>query len=191
MTNRIAGYDPDSPHPLDAPTAQAKHRVLAFLFATLIIGLAVVLIGVSGTVIFALGGRPLPKNGAMLSGIPILTVIGAILTMSAVMMATVIVPFLTKSGLTTIARRTGGEADESESDALLALYSKTKFLEAALAEGAGVVTAILFHLSADWLMIAFAGGMLAFLLLRFPTKSALRTWYDRAVEELAALRRSE
>jgi len=170
---------PHDPHPLDRPVNSARLHVIRVLCAAFILFSMIVMIGVVGTVTFALGGKALPKNGALLGGVPILTVIAAVLTMSAVAVGLLVERFLTVRELRAIA--TEPNAEEPQSQRLLTLYAKIKFTLFALAEGACVSTAIMYHLSADILMIAFAAGMTVFMLTQFPTAKFTRRWYDGAV----------
>ncbi len=187
MTNRIAHFFPDDSHPLDSPELQAKQKALRFVCLALILGTVFVTIGVTATVKFALGGNSLPKLGASPGGIPILTIVGAVLTLSAVSVASLVVPFLTNAGLKKIAAEP--TSNEPEAERIWTVYAKGKFVEFALAEGAAVVTAILYHLSADWLMLAFVAGMVGFLIVRFPTWARNRRWYDEAAGKLDLMKR--
>ena len=186
MTNRISQYLPDPEHPLESPELRAKQKALRFVCLALILGTVFVTIGVTATVKFALGGNSLPKLGASPGGIPILTIVGAVLTLSAVSVASLVVPFLTNVGLKKIAAEPA--ADEPEVERIWTVYAKGKFVEFALAEGAAVITAILYHLSADWLMLVFVAGMVGFLIVRFPTLVRNRRWYDEAAGKLEVLK---
>ncbi|MEO2092407.1 MAG: hypothetical protein ABGY75_23390 [Gemmataceae bacterium] len=182
MTNRIADHLPNDAHPLDRPDMQDRQRAVRVACLGVVLGTAVVVTSITMVVRFALGGRPIMQNGALVAGVPVVTVFGAAVTLGAVAVASLVIPALRRAGIKQIA------ADPPDPDAdpekLWLLYAKTKFAEYGLADGAAVLTAVLYHLSADWLMIVFVGGMLAFLLVRFPTKAAVRRWYAEAEEEL-------
>jgi hypothetical protein len=180
---------------LDSPVLHQKMRAVRLLCIALIVFSIVVMIGVIGTVYFALGGQALPKNGAKLNGIPILTVIAGFITLNAVVVGTFIEVFLRKQGLRAVATtppsapEIGAEA-ESRAERILNVYAKIKFVQFALAEAACVVTSVMYHLSADWLMMAFAAGMPIFMLVKFPTTSATLQWYTNAVQTLEDIERS-
>jgi hypothetical protein len=180
---------------LDSPPLQQKMRAVRLLCLALIVFSIVVLIGVIGTVYFALGGQALPKNGAMLGGLPILTIIGGFVTLNAVIIGTVIEGFLRKQGLDAIATTPpappeAGAEVESRAERILNVFAKIKFTQFALCEAACTVTAVMYHLSADWLMMVFAAGMPLFMLVKFPTTSATTRWYHEAVQTLDGMERS-
>ena len=68
------------------------------------------------------------------------------------------------------------------------MYARGKFAEFALAEGAAVATAVLYHLTADPAMIAFVAGVAVFMLARLPTAARNRAWFDDALPKLDELR---
>ena len=191
--NRISQYLPDGTHPLDSPDMQAKQAVLRLLCLASIAGLVVLSIGVICTVYFALGGKPLSGNAGRLVGVPIVTVLGATLTLSAVAIARIAVPILWSSGLRRVATEPPeppeeGVPPETEPERLWRVYASGKFAEFAITEAAAVATAVLYHLTADPAMIAFVAGIALFQLLRLPTESRNRTWYDDALLKLDELR---
>jgi hypothetical protein len=182
-------------HPLDTPALQQRARAVRLLCIALIVFSVVVIIGVVGTVYFALGGKALPKNGAQLSGMPILTVIAGFLTLNAVVLGSFLETTVRKQGLKAIATTPpaapeAGAEPESKPERILNVYAKIKFVQFALAEGAGVATSVMYHLSADWLMMVFAAGMPLFMLVKFPTTSATTRWYHEAVQTLDGMERS-
>jgi hypothetical protein len=185
--NRISTYLSDDPHPLDRLEFLDRLRALRMLCLAIILGTVFVVTGISMVVRFALGGVALAQNGALLAGIPILTVIGAVLTLTAVAVATLVVPVMTTAGIKRIATTPPpepGVPPDTTADRLWKLYAQGKFIEYGLAEGAAILTAVLFHLSADWLMIGFVAGMVAFMAVRFPTAGRVRAWFDAAMPRL-------
>lgn len=182
MTNRIADHLPNDAHPLDRPDLQDRQRAVRVVCLGVVLGTAVVVTSITMVVRYALGGRPIMQNGALVAGVPVVTVFGAAVTLGAVAVASLVIPMLRRAGI----RQVAAEPPDPDADPerLWTVYAKTKFAEYGLADGAAVLTAVLYHLSADWLMIVFVGGMLAFLLVRFPTKAAVRRWYAEAAGEL-------
>ena len=191
--NRISQYLSDDGHPLDSPEMVARQKVLRLLCLGLIGFLVVVTIGVMSTVEFALGGRPISGNAGRLVGVPIVTVLGATLTLSAVAIARFLVPFLWSTGLRRVATEPPetpeeGVPPETESERIWHVYATGKFAEFAITEAAAVATAVLYHLTADWFMIGFVGGIILFQVLRLPTIPRNRAWYDDALLELGMIR---
>jgi hypothetical protein len=183
MQNRISQYLTNDPHPLDLPEFADRQRVLRMLCLGLIAGTIFTVIGFSMVVRFALGGQAIAQNGALLAGIPILTVVGAFLTLTAVAVSTFAVIWMVKSGIRRIATEPIAPPD-TEADQLWKLYSQCKFTEYGLADGAIIITVVLFHLSADWLMIGFIAGLIVNLVLRFPSVARTRAWFDAALKQL-------
>ena len=191
--NRIAPYWSDGGHPLDTPEMQSRQRVLRLLCLALVAGLAILSAGVMSTVYFALGGRPISGNAGRLVGVPIVTVLGATLTLSAVAIARFATPLMWSSGLKRVATEApeppeDGVPPETEPERLWRVYASGKFAEFAITEAAAVATAVLYHLTADLFMIAFVAGIALFQLLRLPTAARNRAWYDDAVLKLEDLR---
>jgi len=140
---------------------------------------------VSGVVLLALGNQPLVKIG----GTQVLTGVGAVLTLTAVVVAVLLVPYLTKSGLRTVATTVPpppeeGVPPDTPTDRLWRVYAQGKFAEYGLTTAAAFITAVLFHLSADWLMMGFVGGMVVFQIVRFPTEGRVRSWLTAAIGEV-------
>jgi heme/copper-type cytochrome/quinol oxidase subunit 2 len=195
MTNRITDYL-DPPHPLDRPEFADRHRVLKFLCGGLMVAMTLVTLLVIAVVRFALGARPLPGNAGLVAGVPILTVLAAVITLTVPLIATIVVPIIRASGIRKVATTPPappepGAPDENDADRLWKVYSAGKFVEYALAEGAVLATAILFHVTSDWTMMGFIAAMVLFMLVRFPTTARARTWFDEALPEMDRIRQSE
>lgn len=190
MTNRVSDFlPPDTPPPADGDDLADKHRGLRVMCGGMIAFGFALLALVSSVVVFGLGGQSLPKGG----GTVVLTGIGAVLTLTAVALAVLLVPVLTKSGLRKVATEPPAPPEEgvepdTELDRLWRVYAQGKFLEYGLAEGAAVITAVLFHLSADWVMLLFVGGMILFQIVRFPTEARVRGWLSGAKAEVDRIR---
>ena len=197
MTNRIARYfDPDAGHPLDRPEFVDRQRMLKVLCGGLMVMMTMVTLLVIAVVRFALGARPLPGNAGLVAGMPILTIIAAVLTLAVPTVATILVPLLRAAGLRKVATTDPlppepGTADENDADRLWKVYSVGKFVEYALAEGAVLATAVLFHVTSDWVMMGFIAALVLYMLVKFPTTEKARSWFDVAVPEMEAIRQSE
>ncbi len=189
MTNRIADHLPPEPPPADGYDLADKLRVLRTLCLGVLLFEVTLLLMASGVVVLALGNKPLVKIG----GTQVLTGVGAVLTLTAVVVAVLVVPFLTKSGLKTVATTAApppeeGVTPETPTDRLWGVYAQGKFAEYGLTTAAALVTAVLFHLAADWLMLGFVGGMIAFQVVRFPTEGRVRSWLTAAAVEVDRFR---
>jgi hypothetical protein len=189
--NRISRYLTDDQHPFDRPEFADRQRALQVLCLGIIVSTALIVFAITLVVRYALGGRPILQNGAMVNGIPIVTVVGAVLTLSAVAIAVLVVPRVWSAGWKRIATQPPpspepGTAPDTEADRLWKLYGQGKFIEYGLGDGAAILTAILYHLSADWLMLVFVAGMLGFLIVRFPTRTRMRAWFDDALIRLGS-----
>ena len=169
----------------DPPAARALRVVCLALIA----GGVVLVAGPAAVVHFALNGQPGVRgpNGNVLLGA------GAVVTLSAVVAATLVVPAVLRAGLRRAAFEVPAPPDEgappdTEADRLLGVYAQGKFSEYALAEGAAAVTAVLYHLSANPLMLVFVGGMVLYMVARFPTAGRVRGWMAGAADEVDRLR---
>jgi hypothetical protein len=191
VTNRLSQYLSADRHPLDRPEFVDRLRALRVVCLGIILGTAAVVTLITLVVRYALNGRPIVQNGAMAGDIPIVTAVGLVLTLGAVAVAAVCVPVMRAAGLRTIATAPPPPPDtreDSEADRLWQVYAKGKFVEYAVLDGAAIATAVLYHLSADWLMIGFVVGMLAYLAVRLPTADRVRAWFDGAAAEVDRLR---
>lgn len=183
MTNRVSDYLPPEP-PAEPDLADRLRGLRVVCLGVLLFGV-VLLLMVSGVVVFALGNRPLVKVG----GTQVLLGVGAVLTLSAVVVAALVVPLLTKAGVRKVATTPPpppeeGVPPDTELDRLWRVYAQGKFVEYGLTEGAAFVTAVLFHLSADWLMLAFVAGMIVYQGVRFPTAGRVAAWLAEAKAEV-------
>jgi hypothetical protein len=159
------------------------------------VALTVVAISVSLVVRFALGGRPVVANGGLVGGIPILTVVAAVLTLSVPIIAGLVSSAMLATGIRKVATQPpplpeAGADLETDADRLWRVFASGTFVEYALAEGAVLACAILFHFTADWLMMAFIAGMILYMVTRFPRAERVVAWFRQAQEQLSTLRQS-
>lgn len=181
-TNRISQYLAEVVPDFDSPPFADRLRAVRILCFLLIAIVLVSTISVISVVTMALGGRPLSGNAGMVSGVPIITVIAAFSTLTCAAIASFIVPLIWARGIKRVKSTPAdapeeGANPETEQDRLWRVYTAGKFAEFALAEGAAILTAVLFHLTADWLMMAFIAAMVAFMIVRFPTAAKAREWF--------------
>jgi len=185
MTNRVSDYLPPDNPPADGDDLAGRLRSLRTLCLGVLLFEFALLLMVSGVVVLALGNRPIVKIGRT----EILTGVGAVLTLTAVVVAVLLVPYLTRSGLRTVATTPPpppeeGVPVETPADRLWRVYAQGKFAEYGLTAAAAFITAVLFHLSADWLMLGFVCGMCVFQIVRFPTEGRVRNWLTGARVEV-------
>jgi len=181
-TNRIRDYlDSDLPD-FERPPFGDRLRGIRMLCGVLILGVVILTTGVIATVTFALGGRALGGNAGRMDGVPVVTVVAAFASLTCLAVASFVVPMVWQRG---VARVRSTPADppeegavlETEADRLWRVYAAGKFTEFALAEGAAIATLVLFHLTADWLMMAFVAAMMAFMVVKFPTAGKAKAWF--------------
>ena len=181
-TNRIRQFLPADVPDFEHPPFADRLRAIRILCLGLITVILVATLSVISVVTFALGGRPLSGNAGLVSGVPIVTVIAAFTTLTCAAIASFVVPMVWARGIKKVKSTPAdppeeGAALETEQDRLWRVYTAGKFTEFALAEGAAILTAVLFHLTADWLMMAFIAAMVAFMVVRFPTAAKAREWF--------------
>jgi len=178
---------------LERPDFADRHRALRTFCLGMMVLLTGVAIFVALVVRFALGGKPLAGNGGLLSGIPILTVVTAVITLTAPLLGTILSTWLYSTGIARVALEppqvpeAGADLD-TDADRLWRVYASGKFAEYALAEGAVLATAILYHLTADPIMMLFVVGLLAYMASRYPTAARIRVWFANAIRVMAELR---
>jgi hypothetical protein len=181
-TNRIREFFDSAAPDFDRPPFGDRLRAIRMICGILIFGVFVLASGVIATVTFALGGRPLGGNAGRVDGVPVVTVGAAFATLGCLAVASFAVPVIWKRGVAQVRTTPAdepeeGAAPETEGDRLWRVYAAGKFTEFALAEGAAVATLVMFHLTADWLMMAFVAAMVAFMLVKFPTAAKAKAWF--------------
>jgi len=181
-TNRIRQYLASDVPDFERPPFSDRLRGIRMLCAVLILGVLFLTTGVIATVEFALGGRPLGGNAGKVSGVPVVTVAVAFASLTCVAVASMVVPLIWKRGVARVLTSPADDPEdgaerETEPDRLWRVYAAGKFTEFALAEGAAITTAILFHLTADRLMLVFIAAMVLFMLVKFPTLGKAKAWF--------------
>jgi hypothetical protein len=181
-TNRISQYLAEDVPDFELPPFADRLRAIRILCLGLITVIVVATVSVIAVVRFALGGRPLSGNAGMVSGVPIVTVIAAFASLTCVAVASFVVPMIWARGIKRVKSTPAdppeeGAELETEKDRLWRVYTAGKFTEFALAEGAAILTAVLFHLTADWLMMAFIATMVVFMVVKLPTAGKAREWF--------------
>lgn len=183
MTNRVTDHLPPDP-PTDGDDLTDKLRGLRVMCGGVIAFECAILLLASSVVYFALGAKPLVQTGRT----EILTGVGAVVTLTAVAVAVLVVPVVSRAGLRKVATEPPAPPEEgvppdTPLDRLWRVFAQGLFIEYGLSTAAGVITAVMFHLSADWLMLAFVAGMIVFQLVRFPTEARVRSWLTAAKDD--------
>jgi hypothetical protein len=177
---------PDPAHPLaDRPAAD---RLAAFraVCAVLAGGLVLISVLIGVIVRFALDGQPIAGNGVQVAGLSAVTWVGLAVAGVAPVLALVVAAAQRRSGLAAAADPAAGP--DADRDRLLDAFAAAKFAEYAVAVAAGFACSLLYHLTADWVLLAAVLGLAGFLVLRFPTTARAVRWYDEAAAEVAVLR---
>lgn len=178
---------------LDRSDFADRHRALRTFCLLLMVLLTLAAVAIVLVVRFALGARPLAGNGGWLGGVPIVTVLTAVLTLTAPLVGTILSCWLSLQGIRKVALEPppvpepGADLD-TDADRLWRVYASGKFAEYALAEGAVLATAVLYHLTADPVMIMFVTGLLAYMATRFPTSRRIKAWFANAIRTMTDLR---
>lgn len=174
----------DAPHPLADPAMTDRLAVLRTMCVGLAAALVVLPALIAGVVQFALDGQPLAGNGVQVAGLAAVTWLALLLAVAA--------PFVGLT-LSTVQKRNGLEklaAEPAPADPgrLLDVFAAATFAEFAVADGAGAFCAVLYHVTADPVLIAAAVALAAYLGFRMPTTDRARRWYDEATARLGDLR---
>jgi hypothetical protein len=175
---------PDPDHPL----ASATDRLIVFraICAILAGGLALITVLIGLVVRFALDGQPIAGNAVQVAGVSVVTLAAVGAAAIAPMVALAISSAQQRSALTAAAANPP-DPDEDR-NRLLDIFAASLFVEYGIVESAGFACALLYHLTADWVLLAAVFGMIAFMIARFPTTTRAIRWYDEAAMEMAALR---
>jgi hypothetical protein len=178
---------------LSRPDFRDRHRALKVLCLGMMIGLTMMAIFVVLVVRFALGGRPLTGNGALVGGIPIPTVIGAVVTLAVPLLAMVLARQLWTSGVQRVALEppdvpVPGADLETDPERLWRVYASGKFVQYALAEAAILACAVLYHVNADWILIALVLSMVAYMARQFPTTAKVNSWFQIGTQAVITIR---
>lgn len=164
-------------------------RIYRVVHRGMIVGLIVVTASVLGVVHFALGGLPLAGNAVQFAGRPIVTWLAIIAALVIPIMAIVVSRTITSTGVRKITLENpatpGRVADSLQ---LLDLYGSARFVEFAMIEGSGMLFAVLYHITADPLIIGLVAAMIGFLIIRSPSRNALEAWYEQAREDVETSR---
>ena len=176
-------------HPLDDIEFAQKRSGIRILCAGMIVALLGISIGVWLVVNFALEGRPLAGNLLLVGGISITTIIAVAVALVTPFAAISISEARTEAGLRNIAaghpELIGSRIDVER---LLTLFHSVVFLQFALAFGAAFASAVLLHITSDPILLGCIGLQVGFMILRFPTTTRTKRWYDRIAVRLAESR---
>lgn len=173
-------------HPELAPPRDVADsmRMLRVMCTGFILSVVLLPIGVSMVVWLSLGGQPLAGNRVVIAGVPLVTSIAVTTAVLLPMIAVLISQSIAQSQLTELAKQ-----DHVEQRDLFKVFAFSTFIEFAMAEGFMLLMALTLHITADpYLAIGF-GTLLLFMLVRFPRRSRIHGWLQRADQELTDRRR--
>ncbi len=164
---------PPAVHPFDEPLAAHRLGALRTLCQVIIGGLVVVTLGVWMVVWKVFGGEPLAGNLVTFGGVSALTWVCGAVTLVAAPLVFWVGRNRYEAGLR---RMEGRGADE-----YLEVFAGATFASYAVAVAWGFLCAVIFHLTADPIMLGLVAVMVGVLLARFPTAARAKAWFDRAV----------
>lgn len=180
--------DPNDPHPTDRPEASDGLTVLRVLCGGLIGGMIAVTAIVVLVVQFALDGQPIAGNAVQIRGLSAVTLAAVGLAVAAPILGLLISGVQTRAGLKKLAAEPTPSDLQSDRGRLLDVFAAATFTEFAIVEGAGIVCALLYHLTADTGLLAAVAALAVYMVFRFPTAARIRRWYDTAESRLSEMR---
>ncbi|MGL6096480.1 MAG: hypothetical protein ACRC7O_11870, partial [Fimbriiglobus sp.] len=144
--------------------------------------------GVVGLVVwFALDNEPIAGNAVQFGGVSVVTWAGLLIALTAPLAGAVISANVFRAELAKLAAEPPDPPD-AEAEKFATVFGTGTFLEFAIAESAAGITALLYHLTADAVMLAALIVPAAVLIARFPTAGRARRWYDAAEADVARTR---
>ena len=146
---------------------------------------------VVGVVHFALDGVPLAGNAVRVGGRPIATWVGVGLAIAFPLVAIGVARGMTRNGIDQIADdRNVAPGSPTEAERLLDVIGGATFVRYAIAEAAGIVCVLIYHFTADTVLLGLVAALLAFILAGRPTEAGVREWYAAAVDRVADRRQT-
>jgi hypothetical protein len=177
----------ETPIPHDRPGAD-RSAVLRVLCGGMTLGLGVVTAIAVMVVQFALDGQPIAGNAVQFAGLSAVSWAALGLAIAAPVIGLTVAAAQTRAGVDKLAADHSPAEADTDRTRLLDVFAAVVFIEYAVAEGTGVLCALLYHLTADAAVLVGVGIQLAFMVLRFPTNARVRRWHDEAAGRLADLR---
>jgi hypothetical protein len=159
-------------HPLDRPDLAGRFAGLRLISAGMILGMVMVATLIAMVVHFALDGQPLAGNGVRIGGLSVLSWGALFVAATAPVVALVVSARATAAGL--------AKLPTADVDGIVGVLATATFIEFAVTEAAGVLCALLYHVTADPLMLGCVAALAGFLVLRFPSPTRTKSWYDAA-----------
>ena len=182
----ISRLRPAPHHPLDPPRHVRRLATLRFLCLGLMMLLVVITVGIGMVIWYVLGGVPLAGRRFVVGGVSLPTVVTGVLTLAVPVVALWAGRRRGEAELRALA----SEGEDDDAEKLLDVFAGQTFAEYAVAGGFGFACAVVFHLTSDPLMLAWVGGLIGFMALRYPTTGRARAWFDGAADRLARERRA-
>jgi len=165
---------PPAVHPFDEPLAVHRLGALRTLCQVMIGALIVITLGVWMVVLKVFGGEPLAGNLVTLGGVSALTWACGAITLVVVPLMFWVGRQRGEAGLRQLDGRTG-------TDEYLQVFAGATFASYAVAIAWGFLCAILFHLTADPIMLGLVAVIVGAMVARYPTTARAKAWFDRAV----------
>lgn len=165
---------PPAVHPFDEPLAAHRLGALRTLCQVMIGAVIVITLGVWMVVLKVFGGEPLAGNLVTVGGVSALTWACAAITLVVAPLVFWVGRRRGEAGLRQLEGRAG--ADE-----YLEVFAGATFASYAVAIGWGFLSAIIFHLTADPIMLGLVAVIVGVMIVRYPTTGRAKAWFDRAV----------
>ncbi len=159
-------------HPLDRPDLAGRFAGLRLISAGMIVGMVMIAVLIAMVVHFALDGQPLAGNGVRIAGLSVLSWGAMFVAMAAPFVALFASAKATNDGL--------AKLPTANVDGIVGVFATATFIEFAVTEAAGILCALLYHVTADPLMLGCVAALAGFLVVRFPSASRTKSWYDAA-----------
>lgn len=164
---------PPTAHPFDDPLAAHRLGALRTLCQVMIGALVLITLGVWMVVLKVFGGEPLAGNLVTLGGVSALTWACGTITLVVAPLALWFGRKRAEAGLQRI--------EKTGTDEYLEVFGGATFASYAVALAWGFFCAILFHLTADPIMLGLVAVIVGVMLLCFPTTARAKAWFDHAV----------
>ena len=170
---------------------RSRVRVSRFVGLAIAVGLTVFTGSVVGVVQLALDGVPLAGNAVRVAGRPAAAWAGVGIAVVAPLVAVGVARAMTRNGIERVADdRTVTPGSPAEADRLLDVIGGATFARYAIPAAAGVVCALVYHVTADPVLLVMVAGQVAFVLAGRPTEPGLGLWFAAAAADAADRRES-
>ncbi len=164
---------------MELPEVRNRRWAATLIVAGLAAGLTMFVVVMCIVVFFTRNGKPFVENMPDVMGVHSFVLIAGILSVVGLSLSFVLPGMVSRSSVKALAA-TGPEMPTPKS--LSQIWMVSTIAGAALVEGPGALCAIFFLLSADPIVLGFAGVCIVAMLSKLPTANKQRQWYDEHLE---------